>query len=284
MTRIAGRRLMSPDRDQRAESPAHERSLAPAVTRAMAIMGLLAESTGPLGLSAIARELDLPKSSVANLCNTLVGGGLLRITDGGFALGQRLAQLGAAYLASVDQVGLFLQCCQLFEAGVNETAQLAMMTDRADVIYLARREGIHPVRLASTPGRALPATCTATGKAMLATLDPDEIRVRLGNDEPLPALTPRSITSMGTLRDELESIRERGYALDDGEVVEGVVCVAVAIPRSSPDEPLLAVSVTLLKPRVTPDLIDRLAEELGDVTRAIGQGLGVSGPPGRKHR
>lgn len=270
---------MPPDGDQYTESSPGERSLAPAVTRATAIMGLLAERGGPLGLSFIARELDLPKSSVANLCSTLVDGGLLRSTDGGFALGQRLAQLGAAYLASIDQVALFHECCQSFEAGANETAQLAMMTDRADVIYLARREGLHPVRLASTPGRTLPASCTATGKAMLATLDGDEVHERLGDDPSLPALTSRSITSMDALRDELKLIRERGYALDDEEVVEGVVCVAAAIPRSSVNEPLLAVSVTLLKPRVTPDLIDRLAGELGDVTRAIGRGLGVAGPP-----
>jgi IclR family transcriptional regulator, blcABC operon repressor len=261
-----------------------ERSLAPAVTRAMAIMSLLADSAGPMGLSAIARELDLPKSSVANLCGTLVDGGLLRSTDSGFALGQRLAQLGAAYLASVDQVALFQECCQLFDAGANETAQLAMLTDRSEVIYLARREGIHPVRLASTPGRTLPASCTATGKAMLATLDPREVLERLERDGPLPAMTSRSITSMDALHAELERIRERGYSLDDEEVVEGVVCIAAAIPRSGVSDPLLAVSVTLLKPRVTPDLIARLADELHDVTSAIGRGLGVDPSPVRSTR
>lgn len=131
-------------------------------------MELLAERSEPLGLSTIARALGLPKSSVANLCSALVDAQMLRSTETGFALGQRVAQLGAAYLGSVDEVGLFHEACGLLGVGANETAQLATLTDRLEVIYLARREGIHPVRLASTPGRALPATCTATGKAMLA--------------------------------------------------------------------------------------------------------------------
>lgn len=238
-------------------------------------MELLAERSEPLGLSTIARALGLPKSSVANLCSALVDAQMLRSTETGFALGQRVAQLGAAYLGSVDEVGLFHEACGLLGVGANETAQLATLTDRLEVIYLARREGIHPVRLASTPGRALPATCTATGKAMLATFDPDEIEDRLIELEPLARLTPRSITSVPVLMGELERIRDRGYAVDDEEVVEGVVCVAAALPPLDGAEHRLAVSVTLLKPRATEGLLDELATEVIAVTRSIAAGLGA---------
>lgn len=258
------------------EGPA--RSLSPAVTRAVAIMELIAARPGPLPLSTIARDLGLPKSSVANLCSTLVDEGMLRSTETGFALGQRLARLGAAYLGSVDEVGLFHEACALLRVGAQETAQLAALTDRLEVIYLARREGIHPVRLASTPGRALPSTCTATGKAMLATFDPDIVSAHFAAAEPLPSLTPRSITSVAELLDELAVIRDRGFAIDDEEVVEGVVCVAAALPRRSDAEPLLAVSVTLLSPRATPDLLDELAPEVIEVADSIAAGLGVVVP------
>ena len=256
-------------------SSGDERSLVPAVTRAVAILDLLASEGAPIGPNAIARRLDLPKSSVANICATLVDSGLLRPLDGGVTLGPRLAQFGAAYLGSVDQVRLFQESCELFNAGANDTAQLAMLTDGLGVVYLAKREGVYPVQLASAPGRTLPATCTATGKAMLAMLDDDELAERLDHAGPLPQLTPKSVTSIKQLKLELAKIRQRSYAVDEEEVIEGVVCVAVAIPRHGPKDPLLAISITMLKPRATKALLVTLADELREVTNAVALGLGV---------
>ncbi len=253
-----------------------ERSLVPAITRAVAVLDLLASEGSPLGPNAIARRLGLPKSSVANICATLVDSGLLRAVDGGVALGQRLAQFGAAYLGSVDQVRLFQDSCALLDTGASDTAQLAMLTEGLGVVYLAKREGLYPVQLASAPGRTLPATCTATGKAMLASLEDEELAERLAHAGPLPRLTPKSLTSINQLKAELENIRRRGYALDNEEVIEGVVCVAVAIGRRSRADPLLAVSITILKPRATTALLAKLAEELREVTNAVALGLGVS--------
>ena len=253
-----------------------DKSLVPAVTRAVAILDLLATCGEPLGVSEIARRLKLPKSSVANLCTTLADTGLVRPQDGGFALGQRLAQFGGAYLAGVDQVRLFHESCQLLDAGRNDTAQLALLGDGLDVIYLARRDGVYPVRLASTPGRALPATCAATGKAMLATLPAAELQRRLEESGPLPRLTPHSITSLSELKTEVDKIRRQGYALDQEEVIEGVVCIAAAIGARSPSDPALAVSITLLKPRATPQLLSQLAGELRQLTDNIAIGLGIA--------
>lgn len=255
-----------------------ERSLVPAVTRAVAILDLVASEGGLLGISAIARRLGLPKSSVANICSTLVDTGLLRLQGGGVQLGLHLAQLGGSYLSSIDQVRLFQESCGILEAGRNDTVQLALLSDGIDVIYLAKREGVYPVRLASTPGRALPATCTATGKAMLATLDDQEVRTRLAGAVPLPQLTPNSIITEDALLRELDLIRTRGYALDREEVIEGVVCVGVAISRQSTTDQLLAVSITLLKPRATKEHLRELADELHTVTQQIALGLGVPRP------
>ena len=253
-----------------------DNSLVPAVTRAVAILDLLANGGDPLGVSEISRRLHLPKSSVANLCTTLIDTGLLRAQNGGFALGQRLAHLGAAYLAGVDQVRLFHESCQQLEEGRNDTAQLAVLADGLDVIYLARRDGVYPVRLASAPGRALPATCTATGKAMLATLAPAELQRRLDMSGPLPRLTAHSITSLPKLKAELDKIRRQGYALDQEEVIEGVVCVAAAVAVAGSVEQSFAVSITLLKPRATAQLLEQLAGELQALTGRIAQGLGMT--------
>lgn len=253
-----------------------ERSLVPAITRAVAILDLLASTQSTMGISAIARQLKLPKSSVANLCSTLVDTGLLRTQDGGLRLGQRLAQLGAAYLGGVDQVRLFQEACVRLDVGRNETVQFALLSEGLDVIYLAKRDGRFPVRLASTPGRALPATCTATGKAMLANLSIEDLAGRLTLAGALPQLTAHSISTEAELLLELEVIRRRGYSIDQEEVIEGVVCVAVAIPRAGAGDQHLAASITLLKPRATAALLRTLAGELTALAAAVSEGLGMS--------
>src|SRR5438552_8534060 len=162
-------------RDETAESE----SLAPAVTRAGAILDVLAESRGEApGPSELARRLGLPKSSIPNICNALADIGLVRRIGTGFALGRKLAELGGAYLASVDQVQEFYETCQLLETGSEETIQLAILDD-LEMTYLARHDGSQPVRLSSQIGRRLPATVTATGKAALASLDDADLERRL---------------------------------------------------------------------------------------------------------
>jgi len=100
------------------EAVADSDSLAPAVTRAAAILDLLAENGGvAAGPSELARRLGLPKSSIANVCGALADAGLVRRVGTGFALGRRLAELGGAYLATIDLVREFYDACLELEAG-----------------------------------------------------------------------------------------------------------------------------------------------------------------------
>jgi len=257
------------------DSASETESLAPAVTRAGAILDLLAENAGhAAGPSELARRLGLPKSSIANICNALADVDLVRRVGTGFALGRKLAELGGAYLASVDLVQEFYEAAQLLPTGSEETIQLAVL-DGLEMTYLARHDGRQPVRLTSQIGRRLPATVTATGKAALASLAADDLEDRLGRAGPLPTLTPNSIATIDALRDDLIAVRERGYAMDDEETVEGVVCFGVMIPGRRPGEGPYAASITLLKARATneriPLLIEdlhRLADHLSDPLRA----------------
>ena len=237
-------------------------SLAPAVTRAGAILDMLAENAGQAaGPSELARRLGLPKSSIANICNALADIGLVRRIGTGFALGRKLAELGGAYLASIDQVQEFQEACQLLPAGSEETVQLAIL-DGLDMIYLARHDGRQPVRLTSQIGRRLPATVTATGKASLASLDPAELDRRLSDVGELPVLTANSHRTVDALRADLERVRARGYAMDDEETVEGVVCFGVLVPGRQPGDGPYAASITLLKARATDERVPLLIDDL----------------------
>ncbi|HEV7810271.1 MAG TPA: IclR family transcriptional regulator [Candidatus Limnocylindrales bacterium] len=244
------------------EATGEGESLAPAVTRAGAILDLLAENLGePAGPSELARRLGLPKSSIANICNALADIGLVRRVGTGFALGRRLAELGGAYLASIDQVQEFYDACRLLPTASVETVQLAIL-DGLEMTYLARHDGRQPVRLTSQIGRRLPASITATGKAALASLEPDELDRRLEGVTELPRLTDKSLPDAAALRANLDVARERGYAMDDEETVEGVVCFGVMIPGRRPFEGPYAASITLLKARATDERVPLLVEDL----------------------
>ena len=259
-------------RDELVESE----SLAPAVTRAGAILDVLAESAGEApGPTELARRLGLPKSSIANICNALAEIGLVRRIGTGFALGRKLAELGGAYLASVDQVQEFYEACRSLETGSEETVQLAVL-DGLEMTYLARHDGRQPVRLTSQIGRRLPATVTATGKASLASLPDDELDRRLADVGDLPAFTPNSITTVAQLRGDLELVRQRGYAMDDEETVEGVVCFGVMIPGRRPGEGPYAASITLLKARATEERVPLLIADLHRLARHLSDPLRVN--------
>jgi IclR family transcriptional regulator, blcABC operon repressor len=237
-------------------------SLAPAVTRAALILDAMADAAGePVGPSELARRLGLPKSSIANICGALADAGLVRRIGTGFALGRRLAELGGAYLATVDQVQEFYEASRTLPAGSEETVQFAVL-DGLEVTYLARHDGRQPVQLTSGIGRRLPAFSTATGKAALASLPVDELERRLAGLTTLPRSTRKAHATVDELRADLTEIRRRGYAMDDEETMEGVVCYGVMVPSRQPGEGPCAASITLLKVRATAERVPALIADL----------------------
>jgi DNA-binding IclR family transcriptional regulator len=247
---------------------AADRDPAPAVTRAIRILSLLAERQEPLSLSAIAKEIGAAKSSTSSICTVLVANDLVRKQSDGFALGPRLAELGGAYRSSFDEVRQFHQYCSESKALRRELVRLAML-DGTEVLYLARHEGHTPVRLAANVGDRLPAASTAVGNAMLALMSDDEVRARFTASTAFPLLTERSTSSIDELLQKLEATRGRGYAVDDGEVRTGIVGFAVAVPRTGRDQPL-AIGVSLIEAAARDDgHTKELLAELHDIAEKL---------------
>lgn len=242
------------------------------MTRAAAILDVLAEDPSVVaGPSELARRLGLPKSSIANICAALADAGLIRRIGTGFALGRKLAELGGAYLTAVDVVQEFYDACRQLPTGSEETVQLAVL-DGVEMTYLARHDGRQQVRLVSGIGRRLPAISTATGKAALASLDDAELDRRLAAVTAFPAVTPHSHRTLEALRRDLSEVRARGYAIDDEETVEGVMCYGILVPARRPDGPYAA-SVTLLRARATEERVPLLIEDLRWLATALSDPL-----------
>jgi DNA-binding IclR family transcriptional regulator len=248
---------------------APERDPAPAVTRALSILDLLAEADArPISLSELARALGAAKSSTLNVLSALEAGRLVQRRDGGYLLGRRTVELGGAYLASFDQLREFYRLCAESTVLSHELVQIAIL-DGTDVLYLARHEGRAPLRLSAAIGDRFPAALTAVGNALLALLDPEEVVSRFSVGGAFVPWTERSTTRLPQLQAKLELARSRGYALDEGEVHPSVVGIAVAVPAPIGSETSFAVGVSL----VGVELDERLRRTMVEAVSAVADEL-----------
>ncbi|WP_433392300.1 IclR family transcriptional regulator [Micromonospora sp. KLBMP9576] len=215
-------------------------------TRTLEVLEALAASPQRRSLVDLARALDIPKSSLHGILRTMAGRGWVESDPTGtrFGLGVRALQVGAAYLTSDDTMGLLGGVLDDLSRQFGETVHLGRL-DGAHIVYLAKRESVHPLRLYSAIGRQLPAHATALGKALLAE------RPDAALDElltwPLPALTPHTVTDPAALRAELAAVRRQGHAVDREENTEGIVCFARAVPLATPATDAISLSVPVAR-------------------------------------
>jgi DNA-binding IclR family transcriptional regulator len=232
--------------------------------RTLEILEVLADSPHRWGLSELAQELGIPKSSLHAILRTMAARGWVETDRYGtrFGLGLRALRAGVAYLESDDTVTLVGRLLDELAAEFGETVHVGRL-DGPDIVYLAKRDSVHPLRLFSALGRRLPAHATALGKALLARHPDAEVDRITGST--LRRLTPHTITRRTRLRADLAATRERGYAIDREENSEGIVCFAVALPLDADD----ALSISLPTTRLTPDLEPRIAAALTTIVTRL---------------
>jgi len=246
-----------------------ERSLAPAVQRAIRILALLESAPQHhFGITEIARRLGIPKSTALNICGELVHGQFLRRSQDGYQLGRKLLQLGSAYVSSVDLVREFYDVCRAAPMDLNAMIQLAVLDDELNAVFLARQDCNSGLRLGlrAEIGRRVPANCSGSGKALLAALSTEVLDARLSGLRSLPTLTDRSVSDPVELRKQIAQIRQTGYASEREEAVSGVACVARAFRTTHRDDGLLAMSITAREQTVTPERTEIMRRTLFDLT------------------
>ncbi|MFT4067604.1 IclR family transcriptional regulator [Paraburkholderia sp.] len=248
-----------------------DRGAAPAVTRAVAILNLLAARGAPQSLTEIAVSLGIAKSSVLNFCLALEAGGLIQRQELGYTLGRRTVELGGAYLRSFDQVREFYRICSESAVLGKQLLQIAMLDGR-DVLYLARHEGHSPMRMSASIGDRFPASVTAVGNALLSLIPPAEIDTLYADLEAWPRFTDKSVASLSALHKKLAKVRERGYALDEGEVFSNVVGLAVVIQPCRSSRTALAIGASMFAP-------DDAPQQRNDVINELKRAASLLSPP-----
>lgn len=234
---------------------------------------LEAIAAGPATFPELSRRLGIPRSSLHGLARTLAERGWVEAVDGGarLRLGLRALQVGIRFVAEDELVAAVASSLDRLAATTGETVQQARL-DGDQVVYLAKRDTAHQVRIISSIGTRLPAHATALGKALLAARDDEAVHGLLGPS--LAALTPRTLVDPAALVADLAAARERGYAVDDEEAAEGLRCFAVVVPDGRDGSAATdAISVSVPTFRLDHAREDRLVAALLDEQRRLRDAL-----------
>lgn len=258
---------MSSDSDPSSQDGTKRR--VPAVIRAVAILDLLAQAPEPKGVSQIARELELPKSSVHGICETLRDLALLRSDGTRYDLGPRPLKWSSAFLQRSDLVTEFHRVLSNDSRISDYTVTLSSLQG-SEVVYLACRNSTKPLGFMFQAGMHLPAVYTATGKAMLAQLDPKERKAALTGRWPAP-LTARSVRDRNAFEKEAQRWRQQNYAVDDGQIREGMFCLGASIIDHA-GRPVAGIAISMTAAEARPEIIKRFGKIVQQVAAAIAPG------------
>jgi DNA-binding IclR family transcriptional regulator len=200
----------------------------PALEKAHAIIHLIAEEPEKLKLSDLCRRLEISKSSMFSLLQTMEAlNWITRNSSDVYTLGMHFGLMGNAYFQQYDLINAFRQEAPAMINMINESIQLARLEDR-EVFYLAKEAASSPVQMVSGPGTRFPAHATGLGKVLLSAKEDPQLDLLYPEDS-LPSLTPFTLRTKKELMDQLDVIRKQGYALDLQEGVMGFNCIAAPV-------------------------------------------------------
>ena len=213
------------------------------IVRALSLLEALADQHGDIGIAELSRRVGLHVSTAHRILGTLVNRGYVRQSpeSGRYGLGAKAFHIAEAYLGQLDLRRLVRPVLERLSRETGETANLVILDGR-EALYLDKVESPRSLRIFSRIGRRAPLYCTAVGKVLLAFRIKDEVDALLGSHALAP-LTRATITSRRQLQQELEKVREQGFALDVEECEQGASCIAVPV-RNSRGDTLAAVGIS----------------------------------------
>lgn len=198
--------------------------------RGLSILEAVANSADPVPLAHLTDLLGIDRSSAFRLANTLRRRGFLANPTGGrdYVLGPSILRLSQKYGWSNMLIGFCREPLKTLGITTGETAHLAVLHG-TQALFLDHHSSTNQIIVVSgQTGETVPLYCTAHGKALIADYDGTQLRQLFGNME-FPRHTAKTIVTIGDLAKSCAQIKAEGYALDDGEYIEEVRCVAAPI-------------------------------------------------------
>lgn len=234
--------------DQRVTS---EKSQVQVIARAAAILRALEEETAGLSLGQIAQRVGLARSTVQRIVAALLAEKLVMAASpsGRVRLGPTILRLAAS--VRTDFISVARPFLTKLSNELHETVDLATVK-KDHLVFIDQVIGPQRLRTVSAVGETFPLYCTANGKAYLAELDRGAIERLIGQS--YERRTPKTLTRLNDLIDDLTSVRRSGVAFDREEHTLGICAAGVAM------RDLLGNSIAISVPVPAQRFYDRQAQ------------------------
>ncbi|CAN5135104.1 IclR family transcriptional regulator [soil metagenome] len=242
------------------------------VDRALTVLAILAR-TGEAGVTELAGELGVHKSTAFRLVATLESHGMVEQNDdrGKYRLGVGLLRLAGATTARLDVVQEARPITRKLAADTAETVNVAVLSDKS-ALYLDQVAGQSALQSHNWVGQHIPLHATSNGKVLLSGLTSEEIDQRLPD---LPSFTSGTVTSRKKLRRELATVLEQGYAVAVDELEVGLTAIAAPI-RNAHEDVVASLSVSGPSFRLDADKVSALVPLVVEAAAEISSRLGAT--------
>jgi len=257
---------------------------APALRRGLAVLQLLASRAAPVSAAAIARDLDLPRSTTYELLAELAAAGFaVHLPDERrWGLGLAAFEIGSAYLRGQPLERAGRPVLVRLSAATGGTAHLGVLHGN-QTLYLAKEKSVRTPTLVTDVGVRLPAALTATGLSILAHLPAGQVRALFPDAAAFVDRTGRGPATLPALRHDLTDARRQGWAVEDGRISAGTASVAAAVFDHN-RVPIAAVGVTVGHrcpagpASACPESFAALAPAIRAAAREVTAAIGGRGP------
>jgi IclR family KDG regulon transcriptional repressor len=254
------------------ENGSEGKSRLSSVATAFRLLNAFSEEEVEIGISALSKRLGIAKSTVHRLAVTLVAEGILEQNPENekYRLGITLFRLGSLVRARMNLSNEAKPFLVELRELTGETVHLAILNQH-QIMYVYNLESRQAIRARSEAGARKPAYCTAEGLAILAFQPADVVKDILSDG--LVARTSRTVTDPEKLKDVLQEIRQRGFAIEDEETEVGVRCIAAPV-RDGSGATIGAVGVAGPVQRLSKKAINTFAPSLIRAANSISARLG----------
>ena len=244
------------------------------IDRALSVLEVLADEGQPLSLVKLSKSLDLPKSTTMRLLMVLEGHRFVEKSaeSGLYRLGLKLFELGSKAVAQFDLTERARPHLERLVSCTGETAYLSVL-DGGEALVLERVESSRAVRVPTSVGWRTSGAFHRGGQGSAGVYAGEQTDGRARQRPVAKPTREKTITSIARLREELQRVRERGFALDDEETEDGLRCIAAAVREHSgqvtaalgilgpayriPDDSVATLAATVI------GAADKLSAELG---------------------
>jgi DNA-binding IclR family transcriptional regulator len=227
MKKTARTKTLPPD--EKVRDPGKKRGGVQSIARAFAIAEEIARNREGIGLAELSKRVGLHNSTTFHLVKTMVQLGYVsQLADSRkYRIGRRMFTLAAG---AMDEIELVSVATPVLEKLTRETGEYSHFAIRSgeQIVVVAKTAGTGIFQMVDRTGAVRPAHATALGKVLLAALSPSQLERYLETCE-LRKFTAKTIVEKDALLREIEEVRRKGLAFDDGEFDPEARCVAVPV-------------------------------------------------------